>query len=494
MPTEPTLLRVLITGRHWQRFETFSAQFARAAQRLAEIEGEPGIGQLSVSARQFERWYAGRIKSAPRPDSCRVLEHMFGYPIAQLLTSESQVSVTTESAPLGQDGLSGVGVRRGQAATGAANSSPTWAACDYVEKFATHETPRLAFDDSYPSPHDSERIISMAARRALRFGAMADATNIGSDSLDQLHSETGRLAIAYLRQPLAEILGDIASLQDHTFSLLEGRQRPRETQDLYVVGGLTSGMLAKAAHDLRDPHLAMTHARTAMLCARNADHSALLAWVHGLQSLITYWADRPREALEYAQAGQEITGVVGTVGVWLASLEARAWSALGNGAESRRAIERAADMREQVTGDDLDSIGGMCRFSRPRQLYYAADAGISLPGAAGTAQDSRSAQYAADAIAAYESAPDADRSFSDEAGSRTALAISRVRAGDIEGASEAVAPVLQLPHGQRIHGIVTSVVNVHHEIAALASEAALAADLQEEIEAYCRTPAAALPR
>lgn len=32
----PTLLRALITERHWQRFGTFEAQFRRAAHELAE--------------------------------------------------------------------------------------------------------------------------------------------------------------------------------------------------------------------------------------------------------------------------------------------------------------------------------------------------------------------------------------------------------------------------------------------------------------------------
>ena len=41
MPGEPTLLRTLITARHWQRYETFAVQFERVAGKLAEEEGEP---------------------------------------------------------------------------------------------------------------------------------------------------------------------------------------------------------------------------------------------------------------------------------------------------------------------------------------------------------------------------------------------------------------------------------------------------------------------
>ena len=42
MAGEQTLLRALITARHWQRYETFAVQFERAARKLAEEEGEAG--------------------------------------------------------------------------------------------------------------------------------------------------------------------------------------------------------------------------------------------------------------------------------------------------------------------------------------------------------------------------------------------------------------------------------------------------------------------
>lgn len=56
----PTLLRALITERHWQRFRTFGAQFRRAARELAERESDPDLAKLTVSSRQRERWYAGK--------------------------------------------------------------------------------------------------------------------------------------------------------------------------------------------------------------------------------------------------------------------------------------------------------------------------------------------------------------------------------------------------------------------------------------------------
>jgi hypothetical protein len=169
--------------------------------------------------------------------------------------------------------------------------------------------------------------------------------------------------------------------------------------------------------------------------------------------------------------------------------EARAWSALGDATESQRAIERATDLRESAATDDLDEVGGMCYFSRPRQLYYAADTSASLPARysdTGVLLE-RAEQYATDAIGAYADAPVNEKSFGDEAGSRTDLAIARIRADDLDGAQEALQPVIGLPVSQRI-------INVHHAITEKSPDAPIARSMQEAIEEYCRTPAAALPR
>lgn len=336
----------------------------------------------------------------------------------------------------------------------------------------------------------------MAARRALRFGATADATNVGDESMDSLRAETARLALAYPREPLTLLTGDIASLQDYVFTLLEGRQKPREARELYVVAGIASGMVAKATHDLGDSRMAMTHARTALLCAQNAEHPALTAWIRGLQSLIAYWASAPREALTYAQAGTGISGTSGTTGIWLASLEARAWSVLGNGAESLTAIERADDLRTHLALDDLDEFGGICQFSQARQLYYAADASATFQRLhnGGEPLGPHAEFYAAEAVAAYDSAPAAEQSFGDQSGARTDLALTRISSGDLDGAYDAITPVLRLPVEQRIHGVIESVLSVHQAVTIRVPDTPIARDMQEEIEEYCHTPVAALPR
>ena len=95
-----------------------------------------------------------------------------------------------------------------------------------------------------------------------------------------------------------------------------------------------------------------------------------------------------------------------------------------------------------------------------RQLYYAADA----LAWAGAAEAEHTERLALEALADYETAPTSDRAFGDQAGTRCALAVARIERGEIDGAAEAIAPVLDLPPAQRIHGIVASVEHVQRAL------------------------------
>ncbi|NLT53050.1 MAG: XRE family transcriptional regulator [Actinomycetales bacterium] len=333
-----------------------------------------------------------------------------------------------------------------------------------------------------------EGLVTMAARRALRFAAMAGGTNLGAESLAEIHDEVGRIAESYLRQPLPILLPDLVEVQDLCFRLLEGRQRPGQASDLYVLAGISSGLLAKASHDLGQPSAAMTQARAAFVCAETGGHAGLQAWVRGLQSLIAYWAGRPREALDYACLGAlpaEATN--GTVAVWLAALEARAAGFLGEGETAHAAILRAEVLRESVEHDDLDDMGGVLSFNRPRQLYYAAEATAWLDESGSTIRRAR------DAVRAYELADAQERSFGDEAGARSVLTLGLIGEGELDGAAAAMGPVLDLVPAQRINGVVRSVQRVQSALRAQPTDAQIAVDLRDEIEAFCRTPMATAP-
>ncbi|MEU9376543.1 hypothetical protein AB0D94_22600 [Streptomyces sp. NPDC048255] len=336
-------------------------------------------------------------------------------------------------------------------------------------------------------PTADRELIEMAARRAKSFAFTAGQTDLTANVMEQVHADVQNLAMDYPQRPLSELLPDLITTQDTIYTLLEQQRRPSQARQLYFLAGVTGGLLAKASHDLADPHAALTQARTAFVCADQADHNGLRAWIRGVQSLVSYWAGRTRESVRYAQSGAEFAAV-NSSSVWLPMNEARAHAALGNANAARAAIERAERAWDLVQEDEVDELGGLCLFGRTRQIYYAAEALSWLPSQSSVAND-----YATRAVAAYEDSSSPEWAFGDEAGARSALAITRIQMGELEGATEAVSPVLDLAPEQRINGIVNATQRVHRALrdSPLAEEAS---GLQEQIEAFTRTPLKSLPR
>ncbi|MPZ66861.1 MAG: XRE family transcriptional regulator [Pseudonocardiaceae bacterium] len=405
------------------------------------------LAQAGLSERQAYRWLDGGLKSLPYPHAQATLERLFGEPVARLFGPPYGTGVVLPGRRFDADAA-----QRGHA-------RDDW----------------------------QGQVIAMSAERARDFLSRAEATNVGAETLDQLADDVRRLTVAYQQEPLERLLGDMGDTQDRAFGLLEGRQRPEQTRDLYLLAGVASGLMAKASHDLGAPHDAMTQARAAYTCADNAGHDGLRAWTRGLQSLIAYWSGRLDDSVRYALRGSDAaTRSQNSAGVWLAASEARVYAALGQVDESNAAIERATEAREHVRPDELDDLGGLCTFKRPKQLYYAAD---SLAWG-GREEAEHTELLAIEALDAYDHAPVEDRSFSDEAGTRCALAVSRLVRGEVEGAVDAVTPVLELPPAQRIHGIIVSVGRVQGQLASIESGGRTANDLAEAAFSFTSQPLA----
>ncbi|MDX6284175.1 MAG: hypothetical protein QOH03_5246 [Kribbellaceae bacterium] len=357
----------------------------------------------------------------------------------------------------------------------------------YVPEQAAQVVPAAAPSGRITTGNEME-VLDMAASRARAF-ALAAQTGLGSEAMEQVYDDVRHVAKAYPQRPLPEILGQLVETQDLVFALLESRQRPEHLRQLYFLGGVTGGLLAKASHDLGNPHAALTQARTAFLCADNADHHGLRAWVRGLQSLVSYWAGNPHDSVRYAQLGAGYAEQANsTTGVWLPVSEARAWAALGNADAARAALVRAENAWSSVQADELDEMGGLCTFGRNRQLYYAADALAWLPGERETAE-----QYSRQAVDAYDDQSHPEWAFGDAAGSHAAMAITRIASGELEGAADALAPVLGLPAERRINGVVHSARRVHQALRQ-SGHGDDARELQEEIEMFTRTPMQTFPR
>nr|WP_240673419.1 hypothetical protein [Streptomyces sp. S10(2018)] len=330
--------------------------------------------------------------------------------------------------------------------------------------------------------NEMKRTGAMAVRRAKEFLLGKDRETVGEDTLGLLDDEVQHLVAAYPREPLSLIWDDLLETQDQVFRLLEGgRVRPSQLRDLNVKGAVLSFLVAKGFHDMENPLQAMTMTRVAAACARDAEHTGLIALTDGLKSLIAYWADKPEDAYHYADKGAATAADMrGTVGLWLLGLQARAAAVLGDEETVRTANETAASRREQVVHDDLDELGGLFTYAPEKQLYYAVEAQTLLGHG-----NARLVAQAEEAVHGFSDPTAPNWAFGDLAGAQCDLALVRLFNGDVDGACAAIRPVLDLPASHRNNGIIVSAWRVRQALMGGSTRTSVAArDLRAEIEAF----------
>jgi hypothetical protein len=136
----------------------------------------------------------------------------------------------------------------------------------------------------------------------------------------------------------------------------------------------------------------------------------------------------------------------------LAALEARAAAHLGDGAAVVDAATRVEAGGEVPDGtSDLADLGGIMTFPLAKRQFY-------LGNSYGVLGDHVTAErHASAAVTAYEDGPPAERSYGDEALARLDVVNARLHAGDVDGAQQAIGPVLELPQELRIRQLDTAV-------------------------------------
>lgn len=444
LPVWQTRLEQLVRQLHWTVGE-FRAQFAAASRRLADAgQGEP----VTVSQRTVERWYAGKLTGLPYPSACRVLEQLFGEPVQRLFGPP-------EPAP-------------------AVQVAPT----------AQQRQPVVEPEPGSAGGLGLEREVMMAASESARFTQFAEQSNVGPHTVEQFRDDIARIVANYGNRPIYPTFVEVRELRDRAFELLEGRQRPEHTRDLYLVAGLLCAILGNASKDLGLLTAATAQYRTAFMCAELAGVNWLRAWVRAAQSSVAYWEDRPRAAVELVADGWQYTPETGTVRVSLASLEARARARLRDHRSTEDALARADHAREAVPGDD--ELGSMFALPVHKQSWYAATARLWLGGQANNAEALR---LAGNAVELYEAAPPEQRQLGELCLARLDLAAAHLGRDDLEGTAASIGEVLAIATQRRTDSITRRL----QQLARLLERpryqtTGLALSLRDEIRAFAAPP------
>jgi hypothetical protein len=128
--------------------------------------------------------------------------------------------------------------------------------------------------------------------------------------------------------------------------------------------------------------------------------------------------------------------------------EGQALANLGDSAGANYALDLASEYRDGAYTDD--GIKGLFTFSAAKQHYYT---GSSLIWVESPANARKAASQATLAIGAWTLEPPETRSLDDEALAQVYLATALAQMGELEGAAEAVSPVLDLPAERHISWI-----------------------------------------
>lgn len=286
----------------------------------------------------------------------------------------------------------------------------------------------------------SDEVLANAADESSAFLSWAEVTNIGELTVEQMHTDIRRIAGAYLKSPTAPLFARAKALRDHAFTLLAGRQAPRQTRELYAVAGWSLTLLAWISVDLGHSDAARDHARAAWLCAERADYHALRAWVRATQHTAAFWNGEYTAAANFAADGLTYTSTPnssvtggGTAALFLSGALALDLARNGQHDAAHAALRHAHRIAESSASTDELSGPFTCTLDRAGSLW--SDTELVL-GAA-----DKALVAATDAVAAFEATPAERRNWGSERMTRIQQVKAYLLLGDDAAAWRALEPV-----------------------------------------------------
>lgn len=429
MTATRTLLWVLVSEqRHWS-YSDFERAFSAAAKRLGRRLADSTFDSLTVSEPTFRRWTAGRVEK-PSGHSAQVLEHMFQIPVAALLAPATDGSLTS------------------------------------------------------PPVYDLESDLTMTSRDASDHAFSLASQSLPGMSLDQLRDDLVTLARTYDQKPPFDAFRDLKVLRENAANMLDRTQIPTQRQELLIIAGQVSALLAMSAFDLGSLGAATRLARSAATYGEAARYGPLKAFADGTLAILAYWDGRPAEALQHVRQAQSHPGLGAAGRARLFAIEARAYGHLGDSSRATRAIRASFDDCNDDMDDLHDGIGGEFHHDAARLARSHGTTCLLLRDGVGAEE------HTARVLDLQAALPPGRRTPRIEAEARTDRAATLLIAGELEGAREMIIPIAQLPPDRRIAGLVERVHQVRNLLTTEPLRTAAAARaLGEDLEEYIRASA-----
>ncbi|MFJ6380126.1 hypothetical protein ACIQI7_09015 [Kitasatospora sp. NPDC092039] len=409
-------------------FRGFLSEYRRAASQLHEKTRDPSFRNIDLTEKTFTRWRSGRV-ARPHHPAPAILKLIFGRTVDELFAPHTGEQAQVVRAP------------------------------------------------SAPVLDESE--LSMTARDASTHASDAAAQLLPDLTLDQLEDDLVGLVQGTGTKPPHTIFVLARDVLGVSKVLLDRTQVPSQRQRLYLVAGQASALLSACAFDLGAIPHAFELARAAALYGQVAEYGPLQAYAHGYLAVLYYWTGKPAQAVRKIEEARSFPGVGATGKARLAAIAARAYAHRGLVENAQLAIEESLADRGLVE-DDLHAVGGEFDFNLERVAMSNSSTLLILQdGPRAEASARRSLE-----LIAARSAGSSPLVVAPQA--RADLASALLMRGDLDGAADALSPVLGLPREWRGAGLTARVQTIQAALLAMPTfrDAQLAQDLAERIEDF----------
>jgi hypothetical protein len=415
-------------ARGWEQVEAVHRYNALVQAKGTEHEGRDTMSPSRIS--EFERWPETARK--PPVYVLLLLAELYGTAVANLLDAADLAALPpAERATL---------IGRSLTATGEVARSPTIVVAAAADGASAGRSQRrsLLLENTLTATLSPEEFVTEAADQSVEAATQAEYTNVGPSTVPMLTSTVEDIARVYERvTPLPQFRRTLR-VRNQVLELLDGRQHPNHTRELFALAGSVCALLAWMSGDFAQHTAALSQADAAWVFAEQADHDQVRAWVRTTQAKTAYWAGQFSRSAEFAHDGLRYAS--GTNAVLLASMEARAHARIG-AAEQTAAALRQAEHARDAAGEETGNLFGCTLIG---QHCFAAGAHLTLG-------DTEAALTAADAAeAAFAATPVEQRSYNSITMARINATVACVLAGDLDGARQRLAQVVALPAEQRL--------------------------------------------
>jgi tetratricopeptide (TPR) repeat protein len=304
-----------------------------------------------------------------------------------------------------------------------------------------------------------EDAIMQAANESARLLSWAQADAVGDLTIEEVTDEIRWISNNYLIAPTGPLFNRTRLLRDRMFQMIESCRKPSRLVELYTAAGWSLSLLGWMSTDMGASQAAKSHFRTAWACAENAEIDELKAWVRACQHTASFWSGDFAQAKRAAEDGLKYA-TTGSAKLFLSSALALDIARMGDHVSWSPALQDAKRNADSlILGND--ALGGPFTCSVARATSFWSDTYLAIG-------DSKSAlALSAEAVRLFETAPLQLRNFGSERMARCQVVKAYLSQGELDGAQEALAPVLQTEPENRVKPLLRRVSEIADMSAAL---------------------------